>query len=202
MNKLKTLFIFIYLVLLAIPLFTFVNDAGFNNLQAYKFVRLFGLFGITLIFIQMMLGAFMNYFRKLFGTKILKFHIIEGIIAYLIIVLHPTFYFLYNLQFSDFKTSILSLLPSFATNIDIYIDFGKLGLIFLTIAIMAGIFRTYPLISKNWRWFHRLNYIVFGLILIHSFFLGTDTKTAPFVYLYPIFIVGLITSVVYKLKKF
>ena len=100
------------------------------------------------------------------------------------------------------NTSILSLLPGFATNIDIYIDFGKLGLIFLTIAIMAGIFRTYPLISKNWRWFHRLNYIVFGLILIHSFFLGTDIKTAPFVYLYPIFIVGLITSVVYKLKKF
>lgn len=197
----KILFIFIYLTLLAIPLFTFVNDAGFNNLQPYKFVRLFGLFGITLLFTQIMLGSFMNYFRKLFGIEIFKFHIIEGIIACLIIVSHAAFYFLSILQFSDFKTSILSLLPSFATKIDIYLDFGKLGLIFLTIAIMAGIFRTYPFISKHWRLFHRLNYVVFVLVLTHSFLLGTDSRTIPFVLLYPIFVGGLIGSVVYKLRK-
>lgn len=144
----------------------------------------------------------MNYFRKLFGVKIFKFHIIEGIIAYIIIVSHTVFYFLNILQFSDFKTSILSLLPSFATKIDIYLDFGKLGIILLTIAVMAGIFRTYPFITKHWRFFHRANYIAFALILFHSYFLGTDTHTIPFIFLYPIFIVGLIASVVYKLRKF
>ncbi|MDO8657474.1 MAG: hypothetical protein Q7K55_01940 [Candidatus Levybacteria bacterium] len=201
MNKLKILFISIYIFLLAIPLFTFINNSGFNDLHTYKFIRLFGLFGITLFFIQFILGAFMIYWRRLFGIWIFKFHITQGLIAYLIILLHPIFYFLNILQFSDFKTSILSLLPGFATNADIYLNFGKLGLIFLTIAIMAGIFRTYPLISKYWRRLHRLNYIVFVLIIIHSYFIGSDSKTVPFIFLYPAFIGGLILALFYKFKK-
>ena len=199
----KSVFILLYLILLSIPLITIYKNAGGGNISSlsYLILRFLGLLGITLIFIQIMLGVFMDYWKSIFGMKILKFHIIEGFIAYLIILSHPIFYFIYNLQTLSFTNSLLSILPNFANSWEIYIDIGELGIIFLTIGVMAGIFRTYPLISKHWRLFHKLNYIVFTLIIIHSFPLGTDTKSTPFVYLYPIFIGGLIFALFYKLKN-
>ena len=204
MTRLKILFFIIYILFLSVPLITFVINKGFDSFQSnpfYALLRLIGLIGVTLLFIQLMLGGFMNFWRRFLGTWVFRFHITQGIVAYFIILSHPLFYFLLNLESLGITKAILSILPDFSDQYDFFITLGRIGIILLTIGVIAGIFRTRPFISRHWRFFHRANYISFTLILIHSYLIGTDTKTAPFIFLYPIFIVGLIASVIYKLKR-
>lgn len=204
MNKLKILFFIIYIIFLSIPLLTLINNGGFNNFQSnpsYTLLRLLGLLGITLIFVQMVIGVFMNYWRRLFGIWIFRFHITQGLIAYLIILSHPLFYFINNLLAYGFSKAIIALMPVFSSQREVMITLGRIAIILLTIAVLSGIFRTRPFIAKHWRIFHKLNYVVFVLVMIHSYFIGSDSRTIPFVLLYPVFAGGLIASIIYKLKN-
>ena len=51
--------------------------------------RFLGLAAFTLLFIQLISGAFMDKLTKKFGGRVFKFHIFEGILIYCLAVLHP-----------------------------------------------------------------------------------------------------------------
>lgn len=201
----KAFFILLYILFLVIPGYTlFGNAGGLEQLTdqgasstTYTFLRLTGLFAFILIFIQIMLGAFMNYWRTVFGPKILNFHMREGIVAYGLILAHPAF-FLLNALLANIPNPLGLLVPRFSTAYETYLSFGKIGFILLTIAIFAARFRNVGFLQRHWRKFHILNYIAFWLIFVHSFNLGSDTHTTPFSLLYPVMAVLVVISIGYR----
>lgn len=196
------LFISIYFILLFIPGYTVWQNSGFEaradtTAPTYLFLRLTGLYAFILIFIQIMLGAFINYWRMVFGPKILNFHMTEGLIAYGLVLAHPAF-FLLNAIPANVPNPLGLLLPRFSSAYETYLSFGKIGFVLLTIAFFAAKFRSAGFLKKHWRKFHILNYIAFWLIFVHSFNLGQDTKTGPFMWLYPLMAILVVISIIYR----
>lgn len=60
--------------------------------KLYIIFRLFGLYGLTLIWGQIVLGPFMIPLRRLFGPGVLRFHKIEGVFALIFATFTPCFF--------------------------------------------------------------------------------------------------------------
>ena len=201
----KVILISLYIILLFIPGYTIARNSdvlqGIFSLNdptvVYFFLRLAALYGITLLFIQLILGAFMQPLTKVF-PGLLRWHMVEGIISYGIILSHPMLYTIYTSKTIGIFNPLLTLWPNFSVQNEFYISFGRVALYLLTIGILAGLFRRSSFLSRHWRKFHILNYIVFVLVLWHSWNIGSDTHATPFVFLYPIFIVGFLTAFFYR----
>lgn len=202
--RLKLTIIILYFILLLIPFYTLiiVNKANTNitdQASAYYFLqRLFGLYAITLMFTQVMLGSFMIPLKRLFGGKLLQVHIIQGLLTYGIILLHPLFNVFILSKELDLISAFLEIRPKFTTQYEIYRSFGNIGLYLVTISVFAGLLRKNKFLTHHWRKFHFLNYAAFAFVLFHSWNIGSDTHTAPFVFLYPVFITGLTISLLYR----
>lgn len=200
--QINYLFISIYFILLFIPGYTVWQNGGFaaqtdTTAITYLFLRLAGLYAFVLIFIQIMLGAYMDFWRGIFGSRILNFHMGEGIVAYGLILAHPAF-FLLNAILANAPNPLGLLVPRFSTFYETYLSFGKIGFILLTVAVLAAKFRNVGFLQVHWRKFHILNYLAFWFIFVHSFNLGSDTRTPPFSWLYPIMAVLVVLSIFYR----
>lgn len=200
----KNLFLVIYIVLLIIPGFTILKDAQLDVIFAnppdvvYLFLRLAALYGVTLMFVQLILGSYMQKFISIYGGNILRWHIRQGLITYGIVLAHPLLYTVYGAQITQIFDPIRTLWPNLSDVNEYYISFGRLGLYLLTIGIFFAYFRSHKLILKHWRKFHIVNYVAFAFILFHSWSIGSDTRTAPFIFLYPIFVGGLVAAIFYR----
>lgn len=197
--SLISLYIFV-LFIPAITLFRNTPDESVTTLPqlTYLLMRVAGLYAIVFLFFQVLIGAFIDKLRLLFGTKILQVHIVQGTVSLLVIITHPLMFFLLNFQTSSFVSSIFLLSPRFSTVVEKYESFGKIAFLLLMIAILAGLFRKNKYIKKHWRKFHYLNYVAFAFVIVHSYFLGSDSRIAPFVFLYPLFVSALVVAVVYR----
>ncbi|MBI3980851.1 hypothetical protein HY345_02535 [Candidatus Microgenomates bacterium] len=207
----KVVLIILFLALLCFPPITIIGSqdwksfvSSFSDVDSliYLLLRFFALYGIIFLFIQVLLGSFVLNFRQIFGPKILQFHIIQGILTYLIITLHPTMFFVFNFNTQGWEKALAMILPSFTNRLDFYLNFGKLAIVLLNISVFAGLLRKVPALIPHWRKLHRLNYVVFALIIYHSWNIGQDTRLVPFVYLYPVFLTGLVAAIINKIKKY
>ncbi len=166
----KAILVILYCLVLLTPIVTWAQ--GYHPQGGlYEYLRLAGLLAFTLIFAQLVIGAFMVKLRPIFGTKLLRLHIWQGVIAFTLAWTHPL---LYTFQFGI--TRVLKLGG--------YYTFGKVGLALLTLAVLAGLLRTRPFLQAHWRWVHRLNYVTLLVIYIHSWNVGSDTHVFPMLLLY------------------
>jgi len=148
--------------------------------------RFLGLAAFILLFIQIILGAFLDKFAKKFGGWVYKFHFGEGIVTYTLIFLHLLFFMVFN-HFTGhgwdpyavfINVCVLCNLP-----INFYYTLGMVSFWLLTIAVFAAIFRkSNPWVTSNWRKFHIINYVVFLIVGAHAFLIGTDFSKKPFIY--------------------
>ncbi len=211
-TKYKYILIVIWLLLASLGTFTvfanhtssalFLNSISISN----TIQRIFGLTAYALMFFQLILGSFMDFWRKYLGSFALKFHIFNGLVVYSLIFLHPLMWVVVN-YFSTGKINpyfpfvdVCLLCQSWT---DWIYNFGRIGFWFLTIGVTAGLLRGYNLFMRNnWRKFHILNYIAFILIYIHSLALGTDVGSLSFSVLHgpSIFIISAI--ILFKLSKY
>ncbi len=146
--------------------------------------RFFGLFLFTLLFVQLILGAFMDKLEEKLGGWIFRFHVIEGIIIYFLALIHPLLFMIFN-HFTGsgwnpfFVFTDVCLLCN--KPIDYYYTLGRISFWLLTITVSAAIFRKANFWMKaNWRKFHVLNYLVFLLVGMHGFLIGRDFRIQPF----------------------
>jgi DMSO/TMAO reductase YedYZ heme-binding membrane subunit len=203
----KKVFWILYIAFLAVPAITIWQTADSSTFSdtanlPYFVLRVFGLYGLTLIAIQTLLGAFMPFFIRNLGPWVRKFHIFQGIFAYLLILLHPIMYSLFELPHVGIIKTFVDILPHFSTSFEVYMDLGKLAFILLSVGVAAGLLRNNPKVIAHWRLVHRANYLVFAIVMLHSWLIGSDTHIAPFVYMYPVFIAILIASVWYKWNQY
>ena len=157
-------------------------------MNIYFLGRVFGIAAFVLIFVQMCLGPFMNFWRRVLGGWVLKLHIVIGITAFVLAWLHPVMW-------------VLVWGWNTVRELGGYVWFGKVGLILITMAAAAGVWRAHPMVTKYWRWIHRLNYVVFVLIYIHSWKLGTDAGSFPFKAIYYLAPVVLVLALTRKLLE-
>jgi len=152
-----------------------------NDIQRFLGLALF-----TLLFIQLISGAFMAKLTKKFGGWVFKFHIVEGVLVYCLAVLHPLVFMAFNhFTGSGWNPYAVFINVCLLCNspVNFYYTLGMIAFWLLTVAFFAAIFRHFNLwFKKNWRKFHVLNYLIFLIVGVHAFLLGTDFSHKPFVY--------------------
>ncbi len=207
--KLKLSLFIVWLVILLSGLFTVLRTIkDFSITQNIPLLinilqRTVGLLAFSLLFIQIILGAFMQKWKEKLGAWIFRFHIIQGAVAYALVLAHPLLFLAYNFKirgvFDPFYvfTDFCLLCPR---PIELYYTFGRIAFWFISLAILAAILRTETWWRRNWRKFHILNYFVFFLVAGHAFFVGTDVGLAPFSYFYWFAIATVVFSLLYKLS--
>lgn len=168
--------------------------------------RIVGLLAFSLIFSQIVIGSIMNRLIEKFGVWVFKLHVIEGIFTYLLVLTHPILFVLLNWKLKgtiDPFYVFTDVCVICKTNLDLFYTFGRVSFWLVTLAVTAGLLRTEPWLRKNWRKFHYLNYLAFFLIAIHSYFVGSDVQSKPFIYFYYFSISIVAVVLFYKLiRKF
>lgn len=198
-STLKIILGSVFLIVFLIPGYTFfvVNHGTLDNL--YSVFRLLGLYGFTLIWGQLILGPFMPLLRRLFGSLALTLHIIEGIFAIVFATLHPLLLGLaYYVATKDLIiwNSFANYLP--ASN-QIYGYLGLIAWILLVCTVITALLRKRPWFINKWRYIHFLNYIVFVLVFLHSYNIGSDVRSEPLNTLYGVYGITFALSVLYRI---
>ncbi len=206
---LKVLFIALYTVALIIPGYTFAV-ANYNssiailkdspNLQTSLYVafRLFGLYALTLVWLQMMVGPLMLRLGKVFGAGIVKFHRTQGTFALLFALIHPLLFyagFLAGKTNGSILTAVADYLgPDYA----IYGLFGQITLLLLITTVSTALLMRKKWMRNRWKAIHYLNYLVFYLACAHSWFIGTDVQTEPMLSLFRFFGLSTLLVILYR----
>lgn len=201
-SVLKILSIIIFLILLVIPGYvffaergglSFFADADFKTL-AHLIFPIFGLYAFFLVWLQIVLGASMPLFRKLFNN-INSIHKIEGIFALLFAFLHPLFLLMAigltkyrNFEYVSDKMKVFAL-------------FGTLALVLIIITALTALLMRLPWLRTRWRMVHYLNYAIFVLVFIHSWNLGSDIQSTGLKYLWLFYGITAIIATTYRLWR-
>jgi predicted ferric reductase len=177
--------IFLLLIPATILRITPLSIALKNHVTLTNFVQRFlGLAAFTLLFVQLILGAFMEYWTEKLGAWIFRFHIFEGILIYSLALLHPIIFMAYNHYVGagwNPYAVFINVCVLCQTSLDFYYTLGIISFWLLTLTVFAGLFRAAnPWIRLNWRKLHVLNYLVFLVVGLHGFLVGTDFKVQPF----------------------
>ncbi|HEY4694775.1 MAG TPA: hypothetical protein VIH52_02315 [Candidatus Nanoarchaeia archaeon] len=176
-NFVRTLLLTLYLVIFLTPGFVFFSSrGGLDFLQVTDFQTfsrqifpLFGLYAFTLVWFQFIIGTNLPHLVKYFRS-IRNFHKKEGIFTLLFALTHPTL-LIVGVGFEEYL-GYKFLDPS----LRIYAYFGTFALFLLILTAGAGFLEKWPPLKNHWRKVHYLNYLVFWLIWVHSWNLGSDVQ--------------------------
>lgn len=178
-NTKRALLITFFVVAMCMPPYIFFsNRGGLSVLSGLSFNQtlktifpMLGMYAFTFVTMQVIIANNLRWLKKIWH-KILTFHRAEGIFALMFALLHPGFILLgfginNYLHFNYLSNSSLKpwLIPSYTA-------------LFILICTVTTAFLAWRGMNiPFWRKLHRLNYLVFALVWIHSSFIGTDTPT-------------------------
>lgn len=165
---------------------TYILTSSVTKLNAVQ--RVFGLWIFSLMFIQIVLGDFMIKLTEKFGGWIFRTHIIFGVSIYFMVLIHTLSYLVINYLSGkglDPFYVFVDVCLVCDNKYELFLDLGRISFWLVTTTVVAGYFRTMnQFLRVHWRKFHLLNYVLFLLVAVHSYFLGTDITVSPFSYLY------------------
>src|SRR3972149_5837173 len=185
----KSVFLFIWFLTLLIGPLTILRVTSPGSIDSPLlitnfFQRLTGLLAFTLLSWQIVLGSLMPRLTEKLGGWVFKFHTTQGLFSFGLILIHPMLYTLFNYFRNGVFNPLYTIFPTSLVITEFWISFGRFAFLLLTLGVIAGYFRTKPFFREKWRTLHILNYIGFIFVAIHSYFVGTDSWTAPFSYFY------------------
>jgi predicted ferric reductase len=168
-----------------------------SNLEIVNFLqRATGIIAIGLITLQIYLGA---------TRKAIKFHMLNGIIAYSFVFLHPLLMVAYNYliyrRIDPFFVyiDVCLLCPN---KLDFVINLGRIGFWFITIAVIAAKFRkAADWLNQNWRKLHILNYFAFYFISAHAINISSDSTKTWFITYFIFLQLVVVYSVIVRVKR-
>ena len=186
----------LYLTALYLPLYVFFHDRGgttwLHGLSLNQDFRLLfpllGLYAFTFVTLQILITTNLRWLRKLW-PRVLQFHRFQGGFALLFATLHPGFIlFGFGLQ-AELHLSYVAnpqkwwLVPAVTA----------LTILWLTVA--TAFLAWQGMNIPWWRKLHRLNYLVFVLVWLHSWFIADDTKTTLVRTVWIVYLVLIVFSV-------
>ena len=146
--------------LVAIPVVA-VSLSGAATADAlWTALRLLGLEAFTLVFANIVIGAYRPLFNRVLKPRsVHRLHVTTGAAGFSLAVVH----------------AIMLLVFGLAGYSRAFVWVGPAVLAVLVVTITTALAR--GRLRHSWRWIHRLNYLVFAAVLIHSFALGHDFAT-------------------------
>lgn len=141
--------------------------------------RITGLLAFTLLFWQIILGAFMNKWIDMLGAWIFNFHVTQGAMIYALVILHPLLFVLFNFRALgriDPFYVFTDLCVLCSSRLEFLYNFGRIGFWLITLGVVAAKFHTQPWLRVHWRKLHILNYVAIIVVAIHGRFMGSDTR--------------------------
>ena len=206
-------FILIWFTLLSISTYAIVvNSAPLNKLVSDTdllinfFQRLTGFLAFNLLFFQILTGSLMPKLRRKLGSIIFKFHLIQGALAYSLIIMHPLLFIILNFRLTN-KFDPFYVFTDFCVlcskRLEYFYTLGRISFWLITSGVVAAKLRSSIILRKNWRRVHVLNYLAFFLVSAHAYFVGTDIKLEPTSFIYFTYItVALILLVARIVREF
>jgi DMSO/TMAO reductase YedYZ heme-binding membrane subunit len=190
-NLIKILLPIIYLIAFLIPGYTY-----FQNNQEITF-RLFGLYALTFIWGQLIMGPFMDPLTKLYGPRVFYYHRLEGVFALSFATLHPLlFYFFGGPGGGDLIKGISNY---FGDNpVTIYGYLGPIAWSLMVTTVTTALLMNNSFVKRFWHQIHLLNYGVFALAMLHSFNVGSDVQTQPLRSLYLVYLITFLAAFSYR----
>lgn len=164
----------------------------------YVFAKLFGLYAFMLFWLQTLYGLLGYAGRKHLNiAEDFVFHRNLGLLVLTFILTHVTLFVVAtSLRLDTIAVNLLA--PNlFGGYYYLMMSFGAFGLWFSIIAIIAAVFRRK--LKKFWLWIHRLSSVTFFLLFIHSYFIGSETRTAPLSFLYFFMLCSIVIILGYRL---
>lgn len=140
----------------------------FETIAAYYF-PLVGLIAFFLVWTQIMLGSMRQRWQRLF-PGIVRWHRRIGIFVLLFALLHPLL-LLSGVGWNTFFRQAYAT-PALVA----WIWIGEIQLLFLIVTTLTALAARARWLQRRWRAVHLLNYAVFCLVWLHSWFLGTDVQ--------------------------
>lgn len=162
----KFLYIAFFLVgLIAI----WASQMQFFTLSWYFLGQVFGVWGLTALSLQPLLGSRMPVLERGIGLdRILKIHALNGRLLFIFVLLHPIVLFAPTL-FGGL--SLTQLLSSFT----IYHWMGVTALVLIIFILATTIYSAAMRVNYEvWKVLHKIAYVVIILGFAHSFYLGSD----------------------------
>ncbi len=188
-RNLKYILLTIWTASILLGLYTIFKNTPFSTLKTPLSVtgllqRIFGITAFVCLFYQIILGSYMQVLSERVGGFIYKFHILQGVFVYVLILFHPVFFLIFNYfagRGVDPYYVFTQVCVLCQNKGELYYSLGKASFWILNITVFSGLFRTMNHFMRvNWKKFHNLNYLVFGLISIHGYYVGSDFGTQPF----------------------
>lgn len=206
---LKIFLLLIFVIVFIIPGYTFFlvnpepvqtlfSTSGFSSARIYILFRFFGLYAFTLIWAQLVIGPFMSPLARIFGAQIIRWHRIQGVFALVFATIHPLLFYTAFLLGSS-SASLFSALPNYLG--EGLLIYGLMGIIAWTLmvtTVITALLRNRPWMVKYWHYIHLLNYLVFILVFVHSYNIGSDVRLQPLQTLYTFFAITFTASLVYR----
>jgi predicted ferric reductase len=168
----------IYIAGLLLPLYIFFHDRGgtawLHGLDVRtEFQLLFpllGLYAFTFVTWQILITTNLRWLRRLW-PRILNLHRFQGSFALLFAVTHPAFIAL------GFGLSTYIHYRFTAPSLRIWLVPAYTALTILLATTLTALLAWRGMNIPWWRKLHRLNYLVFALVWLHSWFIGSDLHT-------------------------
>jgi predicted ferric reductase len=186
------LFIAIFIALLPVLFWALSEPLSYRFFGLFDTLtslgQIFGLVGISLFSLVLILSARLKIFDRYFGGlgRVYKFHHNLGIAAFIFILLHPLILSLRLLFVS--KESFIDFIFSFD---DLGIILGKLGVLGLVILMALTLYFRKVLKYQIWKLSHKFMGLIFIAGGIHMFISSSDFSSNPLLLSYMILIFAL-----------
>lgn len=193
----------VYVSVLVLPGYVFFSQrGGLSFLQGLDFKTfnlaifpLVGLYAFTLLWSQFVIGAARSVLRTVVHPKIITFHRRQGVLIFLLAWLHPTLRF-FGIGLDQYFKS-WNVAPSLVP----YLWLGYVQLFLLMLTAGTALLRKLPWLKTRWHTIHYLNYGVFVLVWIHSWFLGSDVRSTNLRYLWWFFAVTALAATAVRIRQ-
>lgn len=210
MKSSTLLFFLVWFILIFLGPLTVIRNTPISLLMSNQLIlinflqRFAATLAFSMLFTQIVLGAFMDRWIERFGGWVFKFHVTQGAIIYTLILSHALLFVLFNYKaggrFDPFYVfTDLCVLCSNKT--EFFYNLGRIGFWLITLAVVAAKLRTQPWLRTHWRKLHILNYLAFIVIALHGRMVGSDTLTSPYSWvliIYSLVVIGIIGYKFYK----
>lgn len=170
----------LYASWLIIPGWAFFHARGglgfINGLDLHAGLQLLfpliGLYAFTLVIWQILVATNLRWLGKLW-PRIIYFHRYQGGAALTLAITHPL-----SILIGFGIASYLSR-NFIAPSLQVYLLPAYLGLTILIITVTTASMAWYGMRFPWWHKLHRLNYLAFALLWVHSWSVGSDTRLFP-----------------------
>lgn len=188
-----------YLAALVVPIGVFFNQRGgtafLSGQTTSQFPQVtfpvFGLVAFTLVTMQILLATNLWWLKKAWPRAIF-FHRYQGSFALLFAILHPLF-ILIGFGISRFVTY------KFVGSTQVaYVLLGEAALTLLFATVLTALLAWSGRRFSWWFKLHRMNYVVFALIWLHSWLIGSDVRPTALKYVWIGYLVAVVASVAGK----